>query len=325
MRISIEWFLIDNVLMNRLVLELASAMSGIPLRKNLSWMFALFGSICALFSMLYFPWLLTAAGKILLCIFMAFPMVYTAKDFLIAVAALLAAACLMGGLQLCLCYLFGGSFYQGVLIGTMPMRIALIGGLFGSMFPRTIRSMNCKIRLTQMHVPLRIQYKKREVQMVALIDSGNLLLEPISKKPVIVVKLGCLATPLTGKRPISYCSVGGEGILFADDADQIQIYLNEQWHFIDAMIAESEVPFGQEDAIIPMALIPNERIGQNANTKSNPRMLTAMVQAFAYAERWRNTIYTFGRNIAGTVSGRRGTGVDQTVDDGRTGSKECAD
>lgn len=78
-------------------------------------------------------------------------------------------------------------------------------------------------------VTLRTQ--KNETIVTALLDTGNGLLEPISKKPVCLVESDVLEK-LIGKesalyRAVPYCSVGCEkGILYATQIPEMQILYN---------------------------------------------------------------------------------------------------
>jgi len=322
MNVSIEWFLADNFVMNWLVLQLASVISGLPLKSRGTWGFALFGAVYAFVAIEFMPWLLSLFPKVSVGVMMAFSMVYHRKDIFPACLGVMISACFTGGIILCLNFMFGGSYMQGVLVGSLSLRIALLGFVLCAMIPRMIRAVKKKQMDFQSQVPMKILHENKITIVHALVDSGNLLAEPISQKPIIVLRKGVLERPLEGRWPVAFSSVGGEGILYAARVQGIFLFC-ERWHAVDAMLAESDGVLGDHEAIIPMGLLQGERNGTDA--ESYQKMDDAIVSATDIISRGTAAVYTFGRNIAGTLSGRGRTGVDQTIDDGGTGSEECAD
>lgn len=324
MQISVEWFLVDNLLMNWLIMRLASALCGLPLRKYLGFIIALLGAVCALISVVWLPSFSLPMPKLLLGCMMAIPLMHHRNDVIRAVLFLYLSACLIGGLMLCLCVVLGGSMLQGVLIGTLPIRAALIGGVLSAMLPKMIRRLIERVNRRAQFVPLRIQYGGQTIQMTALIDSGNLLIEPLSAKPVIVVRKGLFGSSVQTGRPVAFQSVGGEGYLLAVQAERIGVFW-KRWHAVDAYFAESPGLIADADAILPATLLPKERNEYCATTNKEDGFKAVLQIILSIISKAADTIHSFGGNASCAISAGGGTGVDQTLDDGGTGSKECAD
>lgn len=78
---------------------------------------------------------------------------------------------------------------NGVLIGTYPIKIALTGVIVGFIII-TIAFKNYKKKLSKkdMFCNITISFKNRYKTIKAMIDTGNLLKEPLSGNPVVVVE-----------------------------------------------------------------------------------------------------------------------------------------
>lgn len=78
---------------------------------------------------------------------------------------------------------------NGVLIGTYPIKIALTGVILGFIII-TIAFKNYKKKLSKkdMFCNITIEFKNKYKTVKAMIDTGNLLKEPISGTPVIIVE-----------------------------------------------------------------------------------------------------------------------------------------
>lgn len=85
--------------------------------------------------------------------------------------------------MMALCLLLGGSLSGGALIGTVPLRVALLGAAAAALLPRPVRAFFSAVRGRSRRVRLRIVLDDRTLELTALADSGNLLTEPLSGKP----------------------------------------------------------------------------------------------------------------------------------------------
>lgn len=97
-----------------------------------------------------------------------------------------------GGITFFLIYMAkpkGIFFKDGVWIGTYPIKIAIAGGLLGFAIIylsfKVIKNGICK---KNMMCDIEIIFEEKTKKIKAMIDSGNLLRDPISKVPVVVVE-----------------------------------------------------------------------------------------------------------------------------------------
>ena len=78
---------------------------------------------------------------------------------------------------------------NGVYIGTYPIKIALLGGLVGFIITYiAFKIVKNKLSKKDMIYDIIIEIDKKQVQVKAMLDTGNMLKDPITQTPVIVVE-----------------------------------------------------------------------------------------------------------------------------------------
>ena len=137
-------------------------------------------------------------------------------------------------------------------------------------------------RSTVSECRVTLRFGDRESTLLGLIDSGNLIREPISGRPVIVVDRAALAavidvsaldrfmhgehtdSALRSPRLIPIKTASGKGMLAAIQPDEVTIVFSDKRNkemriCADAMIAPSDIKSGTEghSAIVPAELIKN--------------------------------------------------------------------
>lgn len=146
---------------------------------------------------------------------------------------------------------------DGIYIGTYPIKIALLGCIVG--FTITVISfkiVKSKFTKKDMMCNIKIYMKKKNVEAKAIIDTGNMLKDPITRVPVIVVERDILYGVLPNKilnnltriiggdvsgefyeeenieyiskfRVIPFSSIGKEnGMLLGFKADKVMVEIN---------------------------------------------------------------------------------------------------
>ena len=78
---------------------------------------------------------------------------------------------------------------DGVFIGTYPLKIALLGGIVGfTIMVIAFKVVRYRLSKNDMFCEIEIYIKEQSIKVKAMIDTGNLLKDPISREPVIVVE-----------------------------------------------------------------------------------------------------------------------------------------
>lgn len=163
----------------------------------------------------------------------------------------------------------GISVFSFALLAAISALITLVGGRF---FKRKSQERAAK---------LIVWYNGKSAELRALCDSGNLLREPISRKPCIVCEISALegilpsslcraaregriseigrmrASECSGIRIIPMNTAGGDGMLLGIAADGIVVRYGKNERNIDAYIALGNIKNGSEsyDALLPTELL----------------------------------------------------------------------
>lgn len=83
---------------------------------------------------------------------------------------------------------------NGILIGTYPLKITLIGAVLGfAIIGGVSRIIKDRLSKKSMLCDLEIFYKGKMEKIKTMIDTGNLLKDPITSEDVIVVEKGVLS------------------------------------------------------------------------------------------------------------------------------------
>lgn len=182
---------------------------------------------------------------------------------------------------------------NGILIGTYPVKVAILGGLIGfCLIVITFKVVKSKIQKKDMFCKVIILFKEKQTEVTAMIDTGNLLRDPITKMSVIVVEKNSLAdlvpeailnhiqeliggeainleaseTEYLSKfRIIPFSSVGKQhGLLIGFKADNIKIQYNENEQNLNNVIVgiyDKELSKShQYTALIGLGLLDGEEI-----------------------------------------------------------------
>jgi len=258
MRVSIEWFLFDNALMDFVVLAFAAALSGLRLRMGAAVLLSFLGAGFALAALWVCPILLTPVPKLLFAAVLALGLRAEGwRAYLRALLSVLLCAFLLGGLMMLLSLQMPGSgaagMAGGALIGTVASRAVLVALLAAALLPRLLRTLRSAARADSLRVGLRILLDGRLLELTALIDTGNMLSEPLTGLPVVLVDRDI------GEKagyPVRYAGVGGGGELLARRAQAAQVRIGGAWREIDIMVARSPAPITGAQAIIGSNALP---------------------------------------------------------------------
>ena len=98
----------------------------------------------------------------------------------------------LGGCVFAIMFSFGNTniiIKNGTLIGISSVKILIIGIVFGSMIiTKTVKIIKNILKTNSVYGRIRIKINNKEIETSAMLDTGNLLVDPISKIPVVIVE-----------------------------------------------------------------------------------------------------------------------------------------
>ena len=195
MTLYIDLILLENIIMNYIII----LATGIVCRVNIKHIRVLLASILgAIYAILVYIIDLKIYINPIVKVLISVCMIYISFDFT-NVKILLKQLLIFYLTSFC----FGGAAYyllhninsnmiqsvNGVLIGTYPIKIAILGGILG-FFIINISFKIIKNKLTKkdMIYEVGIFYNEKSSNIKVILDTGNLLIEPITKTPVLIVE-----------------------------------------------------------------------------------------------------------------------------------------
>lgn len=147
---------------------------------------------------------------------------------------------------------------NGMYVGTYPLKIALLGGIVGfTITAIAFKVVKSKFRKKDMFCEIEIYLNEKSIRTKAIIDTGNMLKDPITRMPVIVVQKNILYDMIPYKildnlekiiggdvpkelyedgnieyiskfRVIPFSSIGKQnGLLLGFKASKVEIYFDE--------------------------------------------------------------------------------------------------
>lgn len=195
MTIYLDVVLIENLLMNYIILFATGYLlkrKRNPIRLVLS---ALLGGI---YSILAYIEILEIYSNFILKIILSIVMVYVAyhakniKQLLKELLFFYLISFVFGGCAFALLYFVKPQeilMRNGVYVGTYPLKIAILGGIVGfTTIAIAFHFVKAKFTKKDMYCNITIYFGKKNISTIALLDTGNMLKDPITSMPVIVVE-----------------------------------------------------------------------------------------------------------------------------------------
>lgn len=257
MRISIELFLLDNLVMNLLGLKLGEALRGEKGRRDL--LCSLLGAVWSLLALACWPQMLSIWGR-LLCLGVMGLLTAQRGRYPLTLLSLLCAYALLGGGLLLLQVGLGLPIQSdGVLLSTVPVRLALYGALGGLGLIRLLRSLVRRGYAQGQEADIVLRMGERTFACRAFLDTGNLLREPVSGLPVVLEEGFTIeeGAPLFiegwGEVPVER----GEMYFPTEGIGAIEVY-----------IGKAPMKLGKGRAIVPVWALP---LGRRENLSKRPK------------------------------------------------------
>ena len=195
MTIYLDLIFIENIFMNIIIIYA----SAIILKKKIIITRFLLGSIVgAVYSCIYYTLNFEVLSSVILKIVLSITIIYisfnskTIKDFFKELLIFYLTSFTFGGVTFALLYFINPnsiSIQNGVLVGTYPLIIILIGGLIGFIIIIfSFRTIKNKIAKRDTFCVIQIEFENKRVKINSIIDTGNFLKEPITGCPVVIVE-----------------------------------------------------------------------------------------------------------------------------------------
>lgn len=144
-----------------------------------------------------------------------------------------------GGISFMLLFLINPAniiFENGLLVGTYPVKVTIVGGIVGFIVIACVSYIiKDRLRTKSMLCDLEIFYKGNYQKLKTMIDTGNLLKEPISQTDVIIVEKNSL-----------------RGIISDEILDNIDNIVQGKW------LDSKEEIYSYKFKVIPFSSLGNE-------------------------------------------------------------------
>lgn len=195
MTIYIDVIILENICMNYIILFATGLINKVNIKQLPIILSSIIGSIYAVLS---FMSILELYSSFILKVLLSIAMIYLAfkpKSLKILLKQLLIfylVSFAFGGCAFCLLYFIKPQdilLRNGFLTGTYPIKIALLGGIVGFVIVNiAFKVVKGRITKKDMFCNVDIIFNKKSTTIKAMVDTGNLLKDPISGMPVIVVE-----------------------------------------------------------------------------------------------------------------------------------------
>ena len=195
MTIYIDVVFIENLIMNYIILFATSIILKVKV-KHIRLILA--SSLGAIYSIIAYMSILEMYSSVILKIILSVIIVYIAynpqnvKNMWKYLVIFYMTSFVFGGAAFALIYIVKPQdilMKNGLFLGTYPLKTIILGTIVAFVVIVTsFKLVKSKISKKDMFCTIKININKVEIETKAMIDTGNLLKEPISNTPVIVVE-----------------------------------------------------------------------------------------------------------------------------------------
>lgn len=195
MTIYLDVVLIENLCMNYIILFA----TGYLLKKNMRHIRLILSALLGgIYSILAYMEILEIYSNFILKIILSIVMVYIAynakniKQLAKQLLFFYLTSFVFGGTAFALLYFVKPQeilIRNGSYVGTYPLKIAALGGIVGfTIIVIAFKFAKTRFRKKDMYCEISIYFGIKNINVIALLDTGNMLKDPITQMPVIVVE-----------------------------------------------------------------------------------------------------------------------------------------
>ena len=199
MTIYVDVVLIENLIMNYIIL-LATGVILKNKRKHLRLIAS--SLIGAIYSILAYVITIEIYSNFFLKLLLSVMMIYVAfnpqnvKNMWKALLVFYLTSFVFGGAAFALIYVIKPQeilMRNGLFLGTYPLKTVVLAGIIGFIIiTATFKIVKSKITKKDIYKDVIIKMNKKQINIKAMIDTGNMLKDPITNSPVIVVEKSIL-------------------------------------------------------------------------------------------------------------------------------------
>ena len=195
MTVYLDVILIENLCMNYIILFATGYIMKLKIKHLRIILSSAIGGVYAIISYMdIIPVYSTLIAKVILSISMVY-IAYYPKNIKLCLKELLLfylVSFVFGGCAFALLYIIKPQnilMKNGVYIGTYPIKVAIIGALVGFIITYlAFKLIKGRISKKNVFYEVTIIFKGKIVGVTAMLDTGNLLKDPISQMPVMLVQ-----------------------------------------------------------------------------------------------------------------------------------------
>ena len=233
MTIYLDIILCENLLMNYIIL-FATYVIIKPKNKHPQIRMILSSLLGSIYAIIIYLNILSIYTNLLAMITLSVVMVYIAfappniKQLLKQILIFYLVSFIFGGCTFALIYFLkpeNVEMKNGVFVGIYPIKVGLIAGIIAFIITQIAFKINkSKLNNKNTFIEIELYNKNKMTKARALLDSGNMLKEPISQKPVIVVEKAILSK-IIPEEVLNYIErmVGGDD----QERNEMQEYLSK--------------------------------------------------------------------------------------------------
>lgn len=206
MYIYAEYLLLENMAMNYLLLYLTKKLTKTETNRVRVLLASFIGAIYSL--VVFFPllkfmtkFIIKFAISILIIIIAFNPI--KIKKFLRLLATFYITSFIFAGASLALFYIVDVDTYVGngiFYIKDFPVKILLIAVFISYVLIKAVLGyIQSFLSRNKMYIPIIVSLNNKNVELIGLLDTGNLLRDPVTQTPVIIVQFSAIKELLPGE------------------------------------------------------------------------------------------------------------------------------
>lgn len=195
MTIYIDIVFFENLIMNTIILIATS----IILKQKIKWIrVILAGSLGAIYSIISYISILKIYSNLILKIILSILIIYiaynpqTVKQLWKSILIFYLTSFVFGGAAFALIYIVKPQeilMKNGLFLGTYPLKTVILSAILAFIILiAAFAIVKSKINKKDMFCNIEVELNKEKIETKAMIDTGNLLKEPITNTPVIILE-----------------------------------------------------------------------------------------------------------------------------------------